>query len=84
MPGETLDKIRGSVEPLREGMSDLSRVTLPPRFKDREASFKVARKDLEEALIEFATAVSSKDLKKIKIAVETMHSRYVALAAVLE
>ncbi len=84
MPEETLDKIRGSVEPLRERMVDLSRVTLPPRFKDREASFKTARKDLEEGLIEFATAVSSNDFKEIKIAIETMHSRYVALAAVLE
>ena len=84
IPGESLDKIRGSVEPLREKMAALSRVTLPTRFKDKEASFKTARKDLEEAVIELDAAVSSNDLGKIKIAVETMHSRYVKLAALLE
>jgi len=84
MPGELLDKIRASVEPLREKMAALNRATLPTRFKGKEASFTVAREDLEKAVTELAAAVSSNDLAKIKNAVETMHSRYVTLAAVLE
>ncbi len=84
IPGESLDKIRESVEPLRERMAALNRVILPPRFKEKEGSFKAARKDLEEAVTELGTAVSLNDLGKIKNAVETMHRRYVTLAAVLE
>ena len=84
MPGESLEKIRASVEPLREKMAALNKVKLPTRFKGKEASFTVARKELEETVAEFGTVVSSNDLGKIKNAVETMHSRYVTLAAVLE
>ncbi len=83
-PGESLDKIRESVEPLREKMAALNRVALPQRFKEKEALFKAARKDLEEAVTELGTAISSNDPRKIKNAVETMHRRYVTLAAVLE
>ena len=84
MPGESLEKIRASVEPLREKIAALNKVTLPTRFKEKEASFTVARKELEEAVAEFGTVVSSNDLGKIKNAVETMHRCYVTLAAVLE
>jgi primosomal protein N'' len=84
MPEESLDKIRASVEPLREKMAALSRATLPARFKGKEASFTAARSDLEKAVTEFGGAVSSNDLGKIKTAVETMHNQYVTLAAVLE
>ncbi len=84
IPGESLDKIRGSVEPLREKMAVLSRVALPTRFKGKEASFTAARKDLAEAVNEFGAAVFSNDLGKIKNAVEIMHSRYVTLGAVFE
>ena len=43
-----------------------------------------ARSDFEKAVTELGAAVSSNDLEKIKIAVETMHSHYVTLATVLE
>ena len=84
VPEESLDKIRGSVQPLREKMDALSRAALPARFKNKEASFAAARSDLEKSVAEFGVTVSSNDLGKIKIAVETMHSRYVTLASVLE
>jgi hypothetical protein len=84
MPGESLEKIRTSVEPLREKMAALNTATLPTRFKDKEGSFTVARKGLDKAVTEFGTAVSSDDIGKIKNATETMHSRYVTLATVLE
>ena len=84
MPGESLDKIRASVEPLRDKMAALNRATLPARFKGKEASFTEARKELEKAVNELSLAVSSNDLGKIKNAVKAMHSRYVTLAAVLE
>jgi len=84
MPGESLDKIRASVEPLREKMTALNRAILPNRFKNKEASFMKARKDLEDAVTQFGEAASSYDLGRIKLAVETMHSRYVTLAGVFE
>jgi hypothetical protein len=84
MPEESLDKIRASVEPLREKMAALNRATLPARFKSKEASFMAARSDLDKAVSELGPAVSSNDLGKIKIAVETMHNRYATLAAILE
>ena len=84
MPGESLERIRASVSPLREKAAALNRVTLPTRFKGKERAFTVARKELEEAVAELGAVVSSNDLGKIKNAVETMHSRYITLAAVLE
>ena len=84
MPGESLDKIRGSVEPLREKMAALNRAILPNRFKGKEASFTKARKDLEDAVTELGVAVASNDLGRIKTAVETLHSRYVTLAGIFE
>jgi hypothetical protein len=84
MPGELLDKVRASMEPLREKMAALNRAVLPARFKSKEASFTAARKDLDKAVTELGAAISSNDPAKIKTGVETMHDRYVALAAVLE
>ena len=80
----SLDKIRASVAPLREKRAALNRATLPARFKRKEVSFTVAHNDLEKAVTELGAAVSSNDLGKIEIAVETVHSRYVTLAAILE
>jgi len=84
MPGDSLDKIKASMEPLREKMAALNKATLPARFKSKAASFTAARKDLDKAVSELGGAVGSNDLGKIKTAVETMHDRYVTLAAVLE
>ncbi len=84
MPEESLDKIKGSVESLREKMAALNRVTLPTRFKGKEASFNAARKELEEAVAGLGAALSSNDPGKIRNAVETLHGRYLTLAAVFE
>jgi hypothetical protein len=84
VPTESLDKIKESVEPLREKMTVLSRVALPIRLKEKDAPFEAARKDLEKAVTEFESAVSSSEMGKIKKAVEAMHSRYVTVSAVLE
>lgn len=84
MPPESLSNIKASVEPLREKMAALNTATLPRRFKGKEASFMAARSDLERAVTGFGEAVSSNDLEKIRIAVETMHERYVTLAAILD
>ena len=84
MPEGSLDKIRGSIEPLKEKMAALNGLRLPTRFKGKEASFNAGRKDLEEAVTELGAALSSNDLEKVKKAVETMHSRYAKLAAIFE
>ncbi len=84
MPGDSLDKIRASVEALREKMAALKRISLPARLKGKEASFTAARNELEKAVAEFGAVASSGDLGEIKRAIEIMHSRYLTLAAVLE
>ncbi len=84
VPTESLDKIKESVQPLREKMAVLSRVALPTRLKEKDAPFEAARKDLEKTVTEFESAVSLNEMGKIKQAVETMHSRYVTVSAVLE
>lgn len=81
---QSLDKIKASMEPLHEKMAVLNRATLPARFKNKEVSFVAARKDLDKAVAELGTVVSSNDLGKIKSAIESMHDRYVTLAAVFE
>jgi len=84
MPGESLSNIEASIGPLREKMAVLNTATLPRRFKGKEASFMAARSELDRAVTDFGEAASSKDLEKIRIAVETMHERYVTLAAILD
>lgn len=79
-----MDKIRASVDPLREKMSALNKAALPTRSKGKETSFTTARQNLEKTVLELARAVSSNDPRTIKAAVESMHSSYVTLAAVLE
>jgi len=84
MPQDSLQKVKASVEQLREKMTALNNATLPPRFKEKESSFFAARKDLDKAVAELGATMSSNDSKTIKAAVEAMHSRYEALAKVLE
>jgi len=84
MPGQSLPRIKASIEPLQEKMRALKTATLPARFKGREPSFTAARNELEKAVTDLSAAVSSNDLGKIEAAVETMHDRYVEVAAVLE
>jgi len=84
MPQESLTQVKASAEQLQEKMTLLNKVILPSRFKTKEGSFKTARTQLDRSVSELGTAVASNDSGKIKAAVETLHSRYAALAQTLE
>ena len=84
MPQESLTQVKASAEQLQEKMTLLNKVILPLRFKVKEGSFKTARAQLDRSVSELGTAVASNDSGIIKAAVETMHSRYEALAQTLE
>jgi hypothetical protein len=84
LPEDSLAKVKSSVEQLQEKMAALNKATLPPRFKEREASFTATRNELDKAVASLAATMNSNDSRKIKAAVETMHSRYEALSKVLE
>jgi hypothetical protein len=84
MPQESLTQVKASAEQLQEKMTLLNRVILPLRFKTREGSFETARAQLDRSVSELGTAVASSDSGRINAAVETVHSRYEALAQTLE
>ena len=84
MPQESLPQVKASAGQLQEKMNLLNKVTLPSRFQTKEASFKTARTQLDRSVSELGAAVDSDDSGKIKAAVETVHSRYEALAHTLE
>lgn len=84
MPQESLPHVKASAEQLQEKMNLLNKVILPARFKNKEGSFKTARTQLDRSVSELGTAVASNDSGKIKVAVETLHSHYEALAHTLE
>ena len=81
---QSLDKIKASMGPLHEKMAVLNRATLPARFKNKEVLFVAARKDLDKAVAELVHSGFLHYLGKIKSAIESMHDRYVTLAAVFE
>lgn len=84
MPQDSLAQVRAAVDQLREKMTLLNNATLPARLRDKETSFTAARGRLDKALTELASTMSSNDSRKIKAAVEEMHTRYEALAKALE
>ena len=57
---------------------------LPERMKKKEAAFTSARTALSESVDVLATTVPSADEKKIKAAIETVHTNYLALEKVFD
>ncbi len=84
MPRESLGQVKESAEQLQEKMTALNRAVLPSRFKSKEEAFRTARAELDRSVSDLGRVVSSNDPEKIKVAVETVHSRYETLARVLE
>jgi DNA repair exonuclease SbcCD ATPase subunit len=81
-PAYDLEKIRTSVNELQTKMDALNQATLPERLKKKEAAFIAARRKLATSVEALAATLSSNDEKKIKAAIETMHSDYEALQGV--
>ncbi len=77
-------KVQSDVAELQKQMDLLNKVVLPERMKKRNDSFIAARATLSTSVEELAKTIPSKDEKKIKEAVETMHTAYLGLEKVFE
>ena len=84
MPQDSLEEIKVSIGQLQEKMAALNKATLPSRFKGKEASFTVARNQLDRAVTELAAMVRSSEFSKIEAAVEATHASYKELANIFE
>ena len=84
MPQNSLEEVRVSIGQLQEKMAALNKAILPSRFKGKEASFTVARNQLDKAVAELAVMARLNQFGKIKAAVEATHTNYKALARVFE
>lgn len=84
MPQDSFEEVRVSVGQLQQKMAALNNAALPPRFKGKEKSFMLARDQLDKAVAELATMVSSNESGKIKTAVEVTHTSYQAVARIFE
>ena len=84
LPANDHAAIRVSAASLKEPMAALNRAKLPERLKAKQKEFVANRKRLAAAVDRLAVTVRADDDAIIKQAVEEMHERYEALAAVLE
>jgi uncharacterized membrane protein len=83
-PAYELEQIKTSVSELQTKMEALNKATLPERLKKKEAAFVASREKLATSVAALAATLPSNDEKKIKAAIETMHSDYEALQGVLD
>ena len=84
MPQNSLEEIKGSIGKLQEKMVALNNAVLHPRMKGKEEPFRVARNQLDQAVGDLAVVVRSNEIRKIKTAIETMHTNYKTLEHVFE
>ena len=84
MPGDSLDRIASAVDELNIRMSALKSAALPQRFADKELAFGEARTRLGDSLEKLTAIIPSRDLAKIKPAVNAMHAAYEDLVKTLE
>ena len=84
VPDYSLEKIRTSTAALQERLVAVDEATLPERWKAKQPKFEAARSELDAAVTQLAKVVEAGDEKEIRAAVETMHSKYVAVAQVFE
>ncbi|MDZ7290232.1 MAG: hypothetical protein ONB42_09895 [candidate division KSB1 bacterium] len=83
-PAYDLEKIKTSVGELQVKMEALNKAILPERLKKKENAFVTAREQLAASVEALARTLPSNDEKKIKAAIETMHSDYETLQRVFE
>jgi hypothetical protein len=83
-PAYDIEKIKASVSELQAKMEALNKAVLPERFKKKEEAFVASREKLAASVAALAATLPSNDEKKIKAAIETMHSDYEALQGVFD
>ncbi len=84
MPGDSLDQMKSSAATLKEKMAVLDKAVLPERLKGKEPAFTGARQKLSASVDALASTATSNDMKKIKSAVNVVHTDYQALEKVFE
>ena len=84
LPQYDLDKIRSSVEELKQKMAALNEAQMPARLKDSASEFQAARTTLSASVDALESSVQSDNEKTIKDAVETMHSNFQAVNRIFE
>jgi hypothetical protein len=84
MPNNDLDKIKTSATELKSKMDELNQASLPERWKEKEKKFISARKKLSKSVNELLLTVKSDNEKKIKSAIEKMHTNYQALEKIFD
>ena len=84
MPENAMDKIRSSGKDLRARMDSLNAATVPERLKKKEEAFVAARATLSASVDGVNAAVNTNDEKKIKEAINIMHSDYEKLEKVFQ
>lgn len=83
-PAYDLEKIKASAGELQVKMEALNKAALPERLKKKEEAFAASREKLAASVAALAATLPSNDEKKIKAAIETMHSDYEALQGVFD
>ncbi len=84
LPEYDLEKIRSSVSELKQKMAALREAEPPASIKGNASEFQAAREKLSASVDALEASIQTNDEKKIKAAVETMHSNYQALSGVCE
>lgn len=84
MHANDLVSIRASVAKLKEPMAALDRASLPKNREKLQEEFSAARKKLSAAVNRLVSVSRSDDLERVKQAIEEVHDRYQALAAVFD
>ena len=84
MPGDSVEKMKESGQFLKQKMALLNVAVLPESLKERGEQFSGLRKDLSQAVEQFAAAASAGDLQEMKLAAAKVHEHYLALEKSLE
>jgi len=84
LPDYHLENIRSSAAELMQKMAIVNSVELPERLKQAEPAFLTARSKLSESVGVLKATVTIDDEKRIRGAVETLHTNYRELMHVFE
>jgi hypothetical protein len=80
----TLEKVKTRVSELEAKLGPLAAAKLPEKLTAKQEAFGAARKRLAEAVATLKAACTGGDEKKVKGAVEEVHSAYQAAASIFE
>lgn len=80
----SMPKIAASAREMATKMEALNKAVLPERLKPRASAFDAARATLSAAVAALQAEVTAGDEKKVRAAIEDVHTRYEALESVFK